>query len=436
MKSRKILGVLLLIISFALIGSGTFLMINGNKIRFVNAIKKATSNIVEDVDTFKEIFVLAEYDASKTNTKVSSTNTLTFRGESVVLAGDIYTKANSKKDFYYDFALKSGSDTVSLAVLLKESKAYANIKEVSDKFYYFDFDLLDNANELNEEDFEVLKDYLLDSTFKILAKNAIFKEKTDIMLGGSTYKLDKLTIDVSEKNLNEILIDFLKKVNDNPKYKKVMNSETVDEVSIDDSIKAAEEALAKSADKILFTYSVYVDSKDRIFRHELTDESKEKIVINSYEDKSGRKQFLFEVSKEGKSIVSFEIKGIDDTQSIITGIIDGSPVISGTYTRTDKLIELALSLNMSEGSVKLTYKFESVEKNKKYKQYLEIDVMSMIVLESDNEVELGVEYPNIDVSNSYKFEELTPEDGEKLMELIIVNLELLQGLLGIVPDMM
>ena len=435
MKSRKILGVILLIISFALIGSGTFLMINGNKIRFVNALKKATSNIVEDVDTLKEIFVLAEYDASKTNTKVSTTNTLTLMGEPIVLAGDIYTKANSKKDFYYDFALMSGSDVVSLGMLLKDSKAYVNIKEVTDKFYYFDFDLLDNADELNEEDLEVLKDYLLDSTFKVLAKNAIVKERVDITLGDSAYKLDKLSIDVSEKNLNEILIDFLKKVNENPKYKKAMNSESVDGLTLEDSIKKAEEELNKSADKVFVTYNIYVDSKDNILRHEIVGENGNKVIINNYEDKEGRKQFLFEAIDDGKTVVSFEIKGIDATQSIITGKVEGNPIISGTYTKTDKAIELVISLNMGESSAKLTYKFESVEKNKKYKQYLEIDFMSIIVLESDNEVELGVEYPSIDVSNSYKFEDLTQEDGIKLLELM-ESLKGLQSIFGIVPDMM
>ena len=427
MKGRKILGVLLLLISLCLIGSGTFLMINGNRIRFVNALKKATSNILEDVDTIKNLFVVSGYDASKTSNKFSTMNTIKFGNEKIILNGDFYSKVNSKTDGYFDLKFNGGQSSINLDILLKDSKVYVRIKEVADRYFYGDFDLINETSELKKEDIAVFKDYLLNATFKILSKNAVNKEKKDITLGGIVYKLDKLTIEISEKNLNDIGIEFLKKVSEDAKYKDIMASLFQDGKSLDSAIKEMEEESNSFSDELLVKYSIYLDAKDNILRHEIADDTGDEIIINSYKDKDDRKQFLLEINSEDGAILSLEIKAIDNSQSVITGKVMGEPLISGTYTRTDNLIDLELALNMGEDSLKLKYKFERIENNQ-YNMAIIIDVMSLVVVESNNLIVLGSEYPNVDINNSVKFEEMTDDEELKLYEIVVEILPILDML--------
>lgn len=425
MKGRKILGVMLLIISLALIGSGTFLMINGNKIRFVNAIKKYTKNIVEDANDFKNVFVFDDYDATKVNSKISTVNTINILGEKFTISGDMYSKANSKTDGYYDMVVGIGKDTVKLDVLLKQSKAYFKVKDVLAKYYYTDFDLLTTTSDLTMEDLGVLKDYFLDSTFKVLAKNKIVNEKVELNLAGTTYKLDKLTVDINEETLHAILVDFMKRVNEDAKYRDMINSSMTDGTTLEDEIKEFEKETDFSEENVL-TYSIYVDSKENIYRHELiVKPGTASMIIDSYKDKEGRKHFLFDFIDEGKSVVSLSIDSIDANQSVITGKIAGEPVIAGTYSRTDTKIELELSIKEEGVDVlKAVYTFECKEKGKSYSMILSIDAMGMVGLESVNTIELGVEYPNIDVSGAAKVEEISEQE---LMALQMILMGLAEG---------
>ena len=422
MKGRKILGVMLLLISFALIGSGAFLMINGDRIRFVNAIKKYTKNIVEDVNDFKNVFVFDDYDASGVNSKINTVNNFDVIGEKFIISGDMYSKANSKKDFYYDVVIKRGRESVAFDLLLKDSKMYFKIKDALTKYYYIDFGLLDNVSDFTMDDLGVLKDYFLDATFKVLAKRKITTEKVDLSLSGTTYKLDKLTIDVDEETMAAITIAFMKKVDEDAKYRNLINSSTPDGTTLADSIKELEKKTDFS-NKLVLKYSIYVDSKENIYRHEIADNENVAMIIDSYSDKEGKKHFLFDFVQDGTSMLSFAIDGIDASQSVITGKVYGEPVISGTYSRTDSKIALDLSFKANgEDIIKLAYAFECKEKSKKYTMSLKlelIDGVEKITLDSVNTIELGVEFPSIDVSGAGKIEEITESEYKKIESVVM-----------------
>lgn len=337
----------------------------------------------------------------------------------------IYSEIVGGKDEFYGLVKAvSEGEKFDADALLKDKKLYFNIKDVLKKYYYVDAENLNFDVSKSDVDSDKISKYLVDSLLDVIENDRVKKDSDELNINGSTYKTDKYSFVFTGADLHKVLENFVKKVKEDKEVlsqiEKVIESMGANQkVNLDevfDSLLKESAALKELGN--LLTYSVHLYKGDVISTNITIsiDSGSMKVpvslVINNIE-KEGKTYAQFYVSTMGQKMINAVINQTSDTTTDLSVSVMGSDYITGKITKTDKKLTAKISgteslpldlvldidadivddLNMN-GTMKLTIDGETVNVNFKSEEVKKM--------------------PEVDVSNSAPYEEMSDEEKEAL----------------------
>ena len=319
-------------------------------------------------------------------------------------------------------------EKVNGSLILKDNKVYSFLKDVTEKFYYTDYDYRSFINTLDSKDYEQILDYFKDSVDKIITNDAIKKEKTTIKYNDKDKKVNKLVYTVHNKEVYEIFDSFIKYIkSDKNLYKNISNFMGISTDTLDNEIDEFLNSIPND-NKELYKYNVYYYGFNKIVRYELNDVNKNK-TISYQENKDNR---VITIVENDEEILSLNlVKDNDTTKYDLTykGFITNTIYkLNGTYSK-DKL-----EINMDEMKIIITGNLEN--KVDTYNSNIKMDIYDGE--ESILSTNININYyfdkdVEFDDTDSVSIEEI----DEVEMETIMTNLynSPLYELFGIIEDM-
>lgn len=449
MNIKKVISILLFVVSFAMIGSGVYIM-NSSKYMFETAISGVFDYLV---DGYMEITDSLEEANKYEKYKMNTVNTVTLEGEEFAsITGDMYINSNNS-NFYLNLDSKiAGEDFLGMEALVANEKVYAKIKEAMDDFYYEEMEVTTTENleefdftqllSLEKNELETLTKHVKNSILKDVTDKDLIKTSETIKLDGKDYKTTKVTLNISEKRLGNIIENLLTSISEDNKAIQVLQkfNKTVTKESIQEMLNSFKEESSSFSDEEVFALAFYFEGFGSLRRIELSTiegevdsvaTDKLAITIDTYNNKYNNKTYLLSVS-EGETVefVAKQEYTSKTNSNILIQLPEDSIEVSGTFEESESNITLNLSLIVDDETLgTLNYKDSVVTKDKEYKLELDIDVSGLLTISSVNTIFIGEEIPTVDVDNALSFDEMSEEDSNTLNDYINDKLAVL-GLSG------
>lgn len=387
MESKKKNNVLIIIIILLLAICGVVLgYIYGKKSITPKAkFVKVMSNYLEknNIEDLEELFD-GVYSVNITNDfKISADN-------KEVISGKLSINSIYKDDEQYT-EVSFGDESKSLTgnIYLKDSKAYIMLKDVFDKYYYLDMesdstDYVDAYKELKKSIVKVVNEYFTDDKFTLT------KDSNN----------DKLSISLTGKDGVTLVLKFYEEIKNNDKILGLFTDDTsLDEVKagLKEDIDNLKEEMDSYSDEVVISYDIYLN-KNTLVKQELTIED---MVLTITGEDSGD----------------------------ITLISGSTTIVSGTYSKDN--LNLKISIDMV--NAEFTINRQNITEDK-----ISGDYKTTIKLTSgrsaiDVTINTNVKYdksasiPNIDLSTTKSFDEITDNELEEIYSKLYPILEPIMG---------
>lgn len=345
--------------------------------------------------------------------------------------------------------LENSEKVLDLEAVVKDSKIYHKINDVYSKFYYDELDFTEIENVLENEQLEletkvdetVFVDYLVEVFEDKLKNTEVEREEKEIKLGKEKRSVDKITASFTEKDLLEMLKNYVKKVDSNKDIKKLLNElvekemldeEFLDEYNVEDLIEEIDSMIEDADNKRdLFRYVIYLDGKDVVSNEfVISVESDEqdvnvKLVFNSYKNKEKNKVEEVYLSLMGIKMVTFEVEYDNENEYDLALSVYSMFDIDGKVKETDSGFDAKFTGKMSmmnddgntvdEEFFNLVIKSKKLDKGNKISLDVKLDVEYEDVefnIDSKNEFEINAEMPNVDLSGAKASSEMSDKEKE------------------------
>ncbi len=194
-----------------------------------------------------------------------------------------FEKANFKIDYRDDRQLKKSKidfgmfldqNELNLDAFIASDKFTFKIKDVLEKYYYFDFSYVSFFKDVETIDSKRMIDIIIDSLKDGIEEKDLKKSKATILLGDDAKKTNKISYEVTSKKLVQMVIDILEKIK---KDKELILSisdfydqeELLILVQIDQMIQLLE-AEKNQKSETLFYYNVYYYGFNNIVMEEFS----------------------------------------------------------------------------------------------------------------------------------------------------------------------
>ena len=176
-------------------------------------------------------------------------------------------------------------------------------------------------------------------------------------------------------------------------------------------------------EKEFIGYAVY-EYKDKIMSNEYSitiDDGTTvtlKLTVNKYTNKNNFENLEVYLSAMGINVVEFTSKGQSATKSNLTLYVLNMLKAEGTYEKDENNFTVSLKANTpldDSSTFDLEMAFKEIEKDKKCTFNAKMIMgtgSTAITLNSENEIELGVEIPKVDVSGAKSVDDMTDEQRE------------------------
>lgn len=426
-KLKTTLIICLIVISVAAIGVGIFFLFKpSDKKILTNHVETSFKNLKESSKEFMKTLKSETFTTAKVKT-----NTTLNSGESKLeYLGDIYLSSDNR--VYTNISIARDNIKKEIEKYIDGNKEYTKIKGIIDNFYYEDLvtQIDSKFAEGISNQTEVVLDYLIDTIVNKIDQKEISTEKVKKTFDGVEYDTKKIRVSFTEKDAIEIVIDVLKKVKDNKELSELIayaikNYEELDGLSIDSMISSLEGKLSNfDNEKEFITYAIY-KYNDKIMSNEysitLNSDGTSvtlKLAVNKYTNKNNFENLEVYLSVMGINVVEFTSKGQSANKSDLTFYVLNTIKAEGTYEKSGNNLSISLKANtpLDESSVfNVEISFKELEKDKKYSFNAKVTIgMNSIEtnISSENEIELGVEMPKVDVSGAKSIDEMTDEQRE------------------------
>lgn len=412
-KLKITLIICLIVISVAAIGVGIFFLFKpSDKKILTNHVETSFKNLKESSKEFMKTLKSETFTTAKVKT-----NTTLNSGESKLeYLGDIYLSSDNR--VYTNISIARDNIKKEIEKYIDGNKEYTKIKGIIDNFYYEDLvtQIDSKFAEGISNQTEVVLDYLIDTIVNKIDQKEISTEKVKKTFDGVEYDTKKIRVSFTEKDAIEIVIDVLKKVKDNKELSELItyaikNYEELDGLSLDTMISNLEGRLNDlDNEKEFIAYAVY-EYKDKIMSNEysITVDSDGtavtlKLTVNKYTNKNNFENLEIYLSAMGINVVEFTSKGQSATKSSLTLYVLNMLKAEGTYEKDENNFTVSLKANTpldDSSTFDLEMAFKEIEKDKKCTFNAKMIMgtgSTALNLNSENEIELGVEMPKVDVS--------------------------------------
>lgn len=452
MNVKKIISIILFIVSVGLIISG-FYILNSNKYIFKTILSKTLDMAVEEMYKSNEIMdELSDSNKYKiiTNTKLNLDNE-----EMFLLNGNINLSQN---DLYFDLNSKiMGEDFIKVESLMNTEKIYFKLKDAIDKFYYLPLDsMLEDINaedyssisDLTKDDIKVLTKHLEKSILQNLEDNDFEKNSETLTLDGKTYKTNQLSLNLSQKEIRQIVINLFNNIiNDNEAIQVLQKFDSsITANDIKDMLSSFEKESSNANDKDILNVSFYISGISNVVRLELLILNNEidsiasdniRVTFDIYKNNSNNNVNKIVMKSDNEELFNIKLTKMDDNKTKVEIIInDGTDncTLKGEYSETNIAINFNVDILYNNEKIgTLSYSMTQIIKNKEYKFDIKFNMQDdSLVFSTVNTVLLNENIPTRDMNGAVNINNISEEDSEKIMTYIYEKMSLLglDSLLG------
>lgn len=452
MNKKKIISFVILIVGIVCLGAGICMNLfftTTKKGMFTNALTQSMENIIPGVQELANSLAPTKafsYDKNTPVTLVTDTSLVNY-DETISLKGNMIVDVANTKG-YGNLSVGIDNASALLEMYIQDTRLYFKVKNAFKKFYYMDMEedstiessadyeelekLLSEV--FTEEEVDKILDYLKESIVNNITEDNFIEEEVELQLGGSTFETTKLTLDITDKLVADIMVDFLTSVKNDMKLVNAFNklgqmlydylADDEEEAEKFDAVELIDEKIAKFKEEtsveVLCSYSMYLENKKNVLRHEFVMPSKDentedsKIILNGYQNSNKYNNYELMLLSGNSEIVVIKLIGTAaNTKSIVVNVV-GQTVVTGKYEQSNSKCSIELEMADDTEKISLAYLYEIVEADKEVRFDLELSAASLnevyLELSSKNTITVGGTIPSVDISNSDSYENITQEE--------------------------
>ncbi len=417
-KIGRIIGIILLIISFCIIG---YLIYN-----YGFSDKNKMFEILSD-----NVKMLEANEEFNKKMKISNKTLLDMGTEGTFsVSGDSYFDYENDKIYSSLVSKIENKEFLTPELYFEDDTLYFKIKEISDKLFYLKASEEDSDSQyqFNEDQIEEIIDIFKQAIDKNLSNDNFDKEKTEITLEGNKVKVTKYTMDVSYEDAYNIISYVIDELENNKKLSYL--SQYIFENNTSDQIKQElKEEMFKNNKKTdrLFMYSIYVNSKNIVLNHEL-EFSGGTIKLSYYDNSYKSKNLDFEVVYDDVTYIKASIIGEKDSSKINIDLMS-MITLEGNSKENENTSTLDLSIKAPllgfEEMGKIVYEEKEIIKDKEYDVNFSVNINidnEKVVLTSNNKLYFDVDMPAFNKENAVDYKSLgSNNEFTRFFEGISIN---------------
>lgn len=417
-KIGRIIGIILLIMSFCIIG---YLIYN-----YGFSDKNKMFEILSD-----NVKMLEANEEFNKKMKISNKTLLDMGTEGTLsVSGDSYFDYENDKIYSSLVSKIENKEFLTPELYFEDDTLYFKIKEISDKLFYLKAseENSDSQYQFNEDQIEEIIDIFKQAIDKNLSNDNFDKEKTEITLEGNKVKVTKYTMDVSYEDAYNIISYVIDELENNKKLSYL--SQYIFENNTSDQIKQElkEEMFKnnKETDR-LFMYSIYVNSKNIVLNQEL-EFSGGTIKLSYYDNSYKSKNLDFEVVYDDVTYIKVSIIGEKDSSKINIDLMS-MITLEGNSKENENTSTLDLSIKAPllgfEEMGKIVYEEKEIIKDKEYDVNFSVNINidnEKVVLTSNNKLYFDVDMPAFNKENAVDYKSLgSNNEFTRFFEGISIN---------------
>lgn len=300
-QNRKVtlFACLLSFLSIGLLVFG-FTLVSSDKVVMLQSISNLSSRFNQALDSDS---LLLDKISSSNNVGIRLNMNTNYQDSTSTLLLDYLENKEDKKS-RLDFTVsKENEKILDLDMSLYQKNLYFFIENITPSYYYTAFNYYSLLSSLSSSDSDKLLSLLKESVTDYIDNDSITSQKVNITYHGKSKKVNKLTYQITNKTIYDILASFIHSVQtDTSLYNNVSSYLKLSKEELDEKCDQLLTQIGKDNKTVLYNYQVYYYGFNQIVSYELEDVTNKVVLKYQKDDKD-----ILEVKKEDTVVLSINI---------------------------------------------------------------------------------------------------------------------------------
>ena len=410
-QNRKVtlFACLLSFLSIGLLVFG-FTLVSSDKVVMLQSISNLSSRFNQALDSDS---LLLDKISSSNNVGIRlNMNTNYQDSTSTLLLDYLENKEDKKSRLDFTFS-KENEKILDLDMSLYQKNLYFFIENITPSYYYTAFNYYSLLSSLSSSDSDKLLSLLKESVTDYIDNDSITSQKVNITYHGKSKKVNKLTYQITNKTIYDILASFIHSVQtDTSLYNNVSSYLKLSKEELDEKCNQLLTQIGKDNKTVLYNYRVYYYGFNQIVSYELEDVTNKVVLKYQKDDKD-----ILEVKKEDTVVLSINISK-NKNQYDFEGFINSDKKYDFTGNIKNNTITVFYHDNEDSYQFSLTLK-EDIKDNSFSYDY---DINVLLNKETVFTSKINFTYyfnekiEDINFTNSISISDITEEDFNTILE--------------------
>lgn len=410
-QNRKVtlFACLLSFLSIGLLVFG-FTLVSSDKVVMLQSISNLSSRFNQALDSDS---LLLDKISSSNNVGIRlNMNTNYQDSTSTLLLDYLENKEDKKSRLDFTFS-KENEKILDLDMSLYQKNLYFFIENITPSYYYTAFNYYSLLSSLSSSDSDKLLSLLKESVTDYIDNDSITSQKVNITYHGKSKKVNKLTYQITNKTVYDILASFIHSVQtDTSLYNNVSSYLKLSKEELDEKCNQLFTQIGKDNKTVLYNYRVYYYGFNQIVSYELEDVTNKVVLKYQKDDKD-----ILEVKKEDTIVLSINISK-NKNQYDFEGFINSDKKYDFTGNIKNNTITVFYHDNEDSYQFSLTLKKDVKDNSFSY----DYDINVLLNKETVFTSKINFTYyfnkkiEDINYTNSTSISDITEEDFNTILE--------------------
>lgn len=410
-QNRKVtlFACLLSFLSIGLLVFG-FTLVSSDKVVMLQSISNLSSRFNQALDSDS---LLLDKISSSNNVGIRLNMNTNYQDSTSTLLLDYLENKEDKKS-RLDFTVsKENEKILDLDMSLYQKNLYFFIENITPSYYYTAFNYYSLLSSLSSSDSDKLLSLLKESVTDYIDNDSITSQKVNITYHGKSKKVNKLTYQITNKTVYDILASFIHSVQtDTSLYNNVSSYLKLSKEELDEKCNQLLTQIGKDNKTVLYNYRVYYYGFNQIVSYELEDVTNKVVLKYQKDDKD-----ILEVKKEDTVVLSINISK-NKNQYNFEGFINSDKKYDFTGNIKNNTITVFYHDNEDSYQFSLTLKKDVKDNSFSY----DYDINVLLNKETVFTSKINFTYyfnkkiEDINYTNSTSISDITEEDFNTILE--------------------
>jgi len=410
-QNRKVtlFACLLSFLSIGLLVFG-FTLVSSDKVVMLQSISNLSSRFNQALDSDS---LLLDKISSSNNVGIRLNMNTNYQDSTSTLLLDYLENKEDKKS-RLDFTVsKENEKILDLDMSLYQKNLYFFIENITPSYYYTAFNYYSLLSSLSSSDSDKLLSLLKESVTDYIDNDSITSQKVNITYHGKSKKVNKLTYQITNKTVYDILASFIHSVQtDTSLYNNVSSYLKLSKEELDEKCNQLLTQIGKDNKTVLYNYRVYYYGFNQIVSYELEDVTNKVVLKYQKDDKD-----ILEVKKEDTVVLSINISK-NKNQYDFEGFINSDKKYD--FTGNIKNNTITVFYHDNEDSYQFSLNLKENIKDNSFSYDYDINVLlnkeTVFTSKINFTYYFNEKIEDIDYTNSTSISDITEEDFNTILE--------------------